>query len=169
MVVETTIRNEQAISIGMAEMVVNKNPSAPLACLGLGSCIAVCCFDPVAKIGGMVHVVLPNSEGKDGVQPTKYADRAVPLLIEEIRKLGGMKSRIVAKLVGGAQLTVAPGLNDMFKTGERNLEETEKALQAAGIRIVATDVGGSKGRTVYMYLDNGVVEVKIAGGISQVL
>jgi chemotaxis protein CheD len=153
----------------MAEMVVKKNPSDPLACLGLGSCIAVCCFDPVAKIGGIVHVVLPNSEGKDGVQPTKYADKAVPLLIEKIVKLGGMKSRIVAKLVGGAQLTVAPGLNDLFKTGERNLEETTKALKAEGIRIAATDVGGNKGRTVHMSLDTGTVEVKIAGGISQIL
>jgi chemotaxis protein CheD len=169
MVIETIARNEQAISIGMAEMVVKKSPSVPLACLGLGSCIAVCCFDSVAKIGGIVHVVLPNSEGKDGAQPTKYADKAVPLLIEKMVKMGSTQSRIVAKLVGGAQLTVAPGLNDMFKTGERNLEETKKALKAARIRIAATDVGGTKGRTIHMCLDTGAVEVKIAGGISQIL
>ena len=151
------------IVVGMAEIQVRRYPCATLSCLGLGSCIALCTYDPVSKVGGIVHIVLPNSESKANVTPTKYADTAVPFLLNEMAKQGGSRSRIIVKLVGGAQLSLAPGLDSVFKTGERNLKETEIALAKERIPVVATDVGGNKGRTIHFYLDTGKITIKSAG------
>jgi chemotaxis protein CheD len=153
----------ETIVVGMAEMQVKRYPHAVLSCLGLGSCIALCIYDPVNKMGGIVHIVLPNSENKQDISPTKYADTAVPSLLNEMIKQGGARSRFIVKLVGGAQLSLTPGLDSVFKTGERNLKETEAALAKERIPVAATDVGGNKGRTIHFFLDTGKIIVKSAG------
>lgn len=163
MTLATAPNDTDTIVVGMAEMHVRRYPCGPLACLGLGSCIALCAYDPTSKVGGVVHIVLPNSENKRDVAPTKYADTAVPALINEMIKHGGSRSRIIAKLVGGAQLSLAPGLDNMFKTGERNTRETEIALNKEKIPIVDADTGGNRGRTIHFHLETGEVLIKIAG------
>jgi chemotaxis protein CheD len=157
-------QKEETIVVGMGEIQVSRNHSTVLACLGLGCCIAVCAYDPVSKVGGMAHIVLPYSdrETKDG--SGKYANTAVPLLLQEMAKQGGARSRLIVKLVGGAQLPLTPGLDSAFKTGESNMAETEAALVREKIAIAAADTGGNKGRSVRMFLDTGKVIVKTKGG-----
>ena len=163
MTIAMATNDTDTIAVGMGEIQVRKYPCEILSCLGLGSCIALCAYDPQSKVGGVVHIVLPNSDNKADVVPTKYADTAVPFLLNEMAKQGGARSRIVVKLVGGAQLSLAPGLDSVFKTGERNLIETEKALVKEKIPVVAKDVGGNKGRTIHFFLDTGKISVKSAG------
>jgi len=138
------------VHVGMADLVVSKHP-ATLITLGLGSCIGLVIFDQVSKTAGMVHIMLPDSrDAKNIPKPGKFADTAVPLLLEELTKLGVNKAQLRAKMAGGAQMFSMPGKADnaIFAVGNRNVEATTKMLAAAGIKLVASDTGGSKGRSV---------------------
>jgi chemotaxis protein CheD len=166
---EPAAREQKQFVVGMGEIVVTASPDAVLSCIGLGSCIAVCAYDRLAKVGGMAHVVLPQYNGLPGSNYAKFADTAVPLLLEEMNKKGSVKSRLIVKIAGGAQMTVAPGLRDTFKTGERNLAQIMLVLQRKQIALAAADTGGNLGRTVRLYVDTGKVTVKTANGIAQEL
>lgn len=154
----------QPVHVGMADLVVSK-PPAVLVTLGLGSCIGLVVFDQVQKIVGMVHIMLPDSrEAKNIPKPGKFADTAVPLLLDELAKLGANKAQLRAKMAGGAQMFTMPGKESpMFSVGARNVEATTKMLTAAGIRIVASDTGGNKGRTVEFNTDTMKFTVKTLG------
>lgn len=154
---------EEIIVVGLGELAVSKDPSSVLTCLGLGSCIALCAYDPVSRVGGMVHIVLPQNNGTSDNSPAKYADTAVPLLIQEMSKINGLKSRLIIKIVGGAQMSLAPGLKGIFNTGERNVEMVISALNREHIAISASDIGGNKGRTVHLFPATGKVTVRSAG------
>jgi chemotaxis protein CheD len=148
--------------IGIAEMHADKAPTV-IVTLGLGSCVGVTLYDPTSKVGGMVHIMLPDSNGDPKGKPAKYADTAVPLLLEEVLKLGANKSKIVAKLAGGAQMLKFSRNNTANSIGTRNAEEAVKALKKANIKIVAQDTGGSYGRTIELDLENGKLLVKTVG------
>ncbi len=155
---------DQSIVLGLGELTVTNNPSAVLVCLGLGSCIAVSVYDPHAKVGGMAHIVLSSGSGLNGNSPAKYADTGIPLLLEDMRKKGAITSRMVVKIVGGAKMSTAPGLDSIFDIGEKNLLMTKTVLAEQSIRIVASDTGGHRGRTVRMSIDTGKVIVSSLGG-----
>jgi chemotaxis protein CheD len=129
--------------------------------LGLGSCIGVCAFDPQAGVAGLAHVVLPESAGHNA-SPGKFADTAVPLLIEEMVRLGASPTRIRVALVGGAQLFAFTGTGSRLEIGPRNALAVQAALEQKRISVVATDLGGSTGRTVHLFAD-GRVRVKTIG------
>ncbi len=148
--------------IGIAEMSASKAPDIIIT-LGLGSCVGVTLYDPTSKIGGMVHIMLPDSNGDPKGKPAKYADTAVPLLLENVLKLGAKKNKLVAKLAGGAQMLKFSRNNAANSIGARNAEEAKKALRKAGIRIVAEDTGGSYGRTIELNLETGKLLVKTVG------
>lgn len=166
---ETPASKAESVVVGMGEFIVSSSPEVILACIGLGSCIAVCVYDRIVKVGGMAHVVLPKCDGVSAINPGRYADTAVPHLLNEVVASGGTKSRLVVKIAGGAQMTQAPGLRDTFKTGERNLAEVSAALKRENISLAAADTGGNMGRTVKMYLDTGRVTAKTVGGIDREL
>jgi chemotaxis protein CheD len=148
----------------MADLVVSKHPAA-LITLGLGSCIGLVIYDQVSKTVGMVHIMLPDSrEAKNIPKPGKFADTAVPLLLEELAKLGVNKSQLRAKMAGGAQMFSIPGKDSaIFSVGARNVEATTKMLADAGIRVVASDTGGSKGRSVEFNTETMKFTVKTLG------
>ncbi len=155
---------EQTITVGIGEFCVADDPLTFLACFGLGSCISLCAYDPVSKVAGMAHIVLPESNHSGhGSDQAKYADVAVPVLIEEMRKRGAVKSRLIVKLVGGAQMIQSPGFESVLDMGARNLEMTKKALSSEGIRPQASDTGGNQGRSVWLSAGSGEVMVRTAG------
>ena len=169
MMVQMVQTKDGTMVAGLGEMKVSKDPTSILACLGLGSCVCVACYDPVSKVGGMAHVVLPDSDGRASSPSPKYADMAIPMLFEELQKNGALKTRTVIKLAGGAELSRAPGLDNAFKIGERNQEAVKLALSKEGVKVKAEELGGSKGRTVRMYVDTGRVVVTTAGTDSKEL
>ncbi len=154
----------QPIHVGMADLVVAKHP-ATLVTLGLGSCIGLVIYDQLSKTVGMVHIMLPDSrEAKNIPKPGKFADTAVPLLLEELAKLGVNKSQLRAKMAGGAQMFTMPGKDSaIFSVGARNVEATTKILAEAGIRVIASDTGGSKGRSVEFNTETMKFTVKTLG------
>ena len=166
---EVTASERELHVVGMGEILVTASPKAVLSCIGLGSCVAVCAYDSHAKVGGMAHIVLPQNHGLPGNNPAKFADTAMPLLFDEMIKKGGIKSRLIIKMAGGAQMTLAPGLRDTFKAGERNLAQILLVLQRENITLAAADTGGNVGRTVKMYIGTGQVTVKTAYGIAREL
>jgi chemotaxis protein CheD len=163
--VETQTQEGESIVLGMGEFAVTNSPDAVLSCIGLGSCIAICMYDNLAKVGGMAHVVLPRHDGSANVNLGRYANTAVPHLLKQVVKAGGARERLIIKVAGGAQMSVMAGLRDAFKTGEKNLAEVQIALEQERIKLAAADVGGNMGRTVKMYISTGKVIVKTVDGI----
>ena len=158
-----TVTSVTTIMVGLGEMKMSRDPEEVLACLGLGSCVAVSVFDRVAKVGAMAHVVLPKSREKSVDRAGRYADVAVPQLLRNISEAGGVDSRLEIFLVGGAQMSLAPGLGTAFKIGEDNVAAVHAALAAEGLKPKAVDTGGNKGRTMRLFIQSGKATVASAG------
>jgi chemotaxis protein CheD len=137
-----------------------------LTCIGLGSCIALCVYDPVAKVGGLAHMLLPSCKSKSDISgsPSKYIDTATPLLINRMLLKGAEKNNLIVKITGGARMLTVPGANNLLDIGQRNIEEVKASLSRERIPICGSDVGGGYGRTVQFYLDTGKVTVKSISG-----
>jgi chemotaxis protein CheD len=145
--------------VGIAQLATCRAPEQ-LACLGLGSCVAVILYDPVPKIGGIVHALLPKAPAKCTVEE-KYADAGTRKLVRELIARGAVKERLLAKLVGGAQMFANLNLS-ISDIGKANCAEARKALRELGIRVIAEDVEGHRGRSAYFNLENGKVLVETA-------
>ena len=145
--------------IGIAQYAVAKAPEK-LCCLGLGSCVAVFLYDSVPKIGGVVHALLPRAP-KCQSRDAKYADSGIRLLLDAVVAEGAERRRINAKLVGGAQMFTNLNLQ-MSDIGKQNVTQSRKTLSGLGIRVIAQEVEGSKGRSAYYHLEDGKVTVKTA-------
>lgn len=134
---------------------------ALIVTLGLGSCVACVLHDSVSGAGGLAHILLPSQTlAKDRSNPAKFPETAVPLLVQELLRLGAPRERLKARLVGGAAMFAnlsAPGVALM---GERNVQATREALMEARIPLVGEDTGAGYGRSVYLYLPSGRVEVR---------
>jgi chemotaxis protein CheD len=130
--------------------------------IGLGSCVAIALYDRETQTGGLAHILLPSQAmSRETSNPAKFPETIVPLMLEEMRALGGgPPARVRAKIVGGAsmfgQLVAGSGIN----VGERNIAATREVLAAAGVPIVAEDTGLDYGRSVYFHLDDGRLEVR---------
>jgi chemotaxis protein CheD len=151
--------SEQIYQVGIAELKVARG-SGKIVTLGLGSCVAICAFDSIYKIAGMVHVMLPSSQAKIEFNPAKFGDTAVPLLIKEMGNCGAQRGRIWLKIAGGAQMFNFSGNQNTINIGKRNVEAIETACLQMGLAISARLIGGNVGRSVYMDVETGDVEVK---------
>ncbi len=152
---------DQPIIVRVAELVVRQGP-AQLEALGLGSCVAVILHDPEARVGGLAHVLLPTAAvgERPDATPGRYAQSAVPALLEAVLAAGAARHRVVARLVGGATMfrnLTAPGL---IAIGERNTVAARRALDTLSLPLVAEAVGGDYGRSVRFDLAAGTVTVR---------
>lgn len=160
----------EIIKIGMADLGVAKPPSR-LRTTGLGSCVGVVLYDHIHKVAGMAHVMLPESSLAKGGELSvgKYADTAIPHLIQQMQKEGAASRNMIAKLAGGAQMFAFLGGNDMMRIGPRNVEACKMALQAAQIKIIAEDTGGNCGRTIEFDSSTGVLQIRTVNqGVKEV-
>jgi chemotaxis protein CheD len=149
------------VRVKVADYAVRRG-SDVIATIGLGSCVAIMLYDPATRVGGLAHILLPSmAMSRETSNPAKFPESIVPLMLDEMRKLGASQpTRISAKIVGGAsmfgQLINGTGIN----VGERNIAATKEALDVAGIPIVGEDTGLDYGRSVYFHLADGRVEVR---------
>lgn len=158
-----TVLTVQAVTVGLGEVKIATPASAEaLLALGLGSCVGVVLFDPLARVGGMAHVVLPEPPAGAPASP-KFATHAVPTLLERVLARGAVQERLVCKIAGGAQVLAANGLRDSFRIGERNVTAVQAALRRLGIVPRAADCGGTTGRSLRLSLSDGRVAVKRLG------
>jgi len=150
---------DQSVVIGIGDYRVG---SFPMATVGLGSCVALILHDSRKGIGGMAHIMLPESRG-DTARPAKFADTALLVVLEELEKVGSIRPYMTAKLVGGACMFAYSSAN--LNIGERNVEAIRTLLNSHRIRIEAEETGGRVGRSIiYRPSDKGRVTIKRADG-----
>lgn len=146
--------------IGIGELAVSGTAGLTITTHAVGSCIAVCIFDPVASVAGMLHFLLPesaiNPERADR-HPAVFADTGIPLLFQTAYDHGLVKQRAIVKLVGGAEMPQTNGA--WFNTGRRNLLAARHLLWRNGVFVAAQDVGGTDARTVHMSVEDGRLQV----------
>lgn len=153
----------EMIKVGMADLNVCTSPNA-LTTLGLGSCVGIVLYDPIRKIAGLVHVMLPDSTKIiNNENKAKFADTGIDALINEMIKIGADKRVLIAKIAGGAQMFAFSNNNEMMRIGERNVEATKLKLQQLGIAIKAEDTGANYGRTIEFYPETGILLIKSVG------
>lgn len=133
--------------------------------LGLGSCVGVAIRDPQSGIGGLVHVMLPDSrETSNNANRAKFADTGIEDLVDAIVKLGANRSKLVAKIAGGAQMfAFSATKSDMVRVGERNVASCKNKLKEMNIPILAADTGENYGRTVIFYPETGDYVIRAVG------
>lgn len=151
------------IQVGIADYKVAVSPNR-LITLGLGSCVGVALYDPTAKIGGLLHIMLPDSTQFSNVtKPAKFADLGIPIMIDDIRRYGGKSGRLTAKLAGGAQMFSGMDEKFVLNIGLRNSAMVKQILTKLGIRILAEELGGNRGRTMIFDTLTGQVTIRTIG------
>ena len=157
------------IKVGMADLNIAKSPDS-LTKLGLGSCIGLTLYDPVTKIGGLVHYMLPDSTKlKNNSNIAKFGDTGIRELYKKMIEKGASPTRMVAKIAGGAKMFEVSGLSSVGNVGERNAEEAKIILKELKVRLVAEDTGLNYGRTVVLNCENGEYLIKSVGKPQKVI
>jgi chemotaxis protein CheD len=151
------------IRVGIADLNVANSPNR-LITVGLGSCIGIALFDSKKKIGGLSHIMLPDSTQFNKItNENKFADLAIPALIEKMIELGASKRNIKAKIAGGASMFNFSDKSMIMDIGKRNGISVKKVLSELTINLVSEDIGGNKGRTMILDVANGNVSIRTVG------
>ncbi len=151
------------IQVGMADYKMATAPDK-LITAGLGSCIGICLYDKIVKLGSMTHIMLPDSsQARNASNEAKFADTGIIMAIREMEKKGAQVTRIQAKIAGGAQMFKFSGQSDIMKIGERNSAAVKENLQLHRIKLLSSDTGGNYGRTIIFDPGSGDLLVKTIG------
>ncbi len=148
-------------TVGVGELKVSNHINESIITHALGSCLGISVFDPVAHVGGLLHVMLPLSKAdkeKAKTRPAMYVDTGFALLLEEVYNLGAQKSNLQIIVAGGASMKRSES-DDYFKIGKRNFTVLRKLLWKNGFMIAKQDVGGHISRTMELFLRDGTVVV----------
>ncbi len=141
-------------------MAVSNNSQVILSTYALGSCIGLIAYDPAVKVGGILHLMLPESTispEKAARQPAMFADTGLPLFFRQLFGVKGDKSRLRLLVAGGASVIAG---TDPFRIGERNTRYTQDFLAQNGLTGVRSEIGGNINRTVHLELSTGKVTLK---------
>lgn len=148
----------------MGEYAASRDPQGRLTALGLGSCIGLALIDRRTGVAALAHIVLPSGAPLPDDPPVKYAPTGVPFLIGRIVALGGRRTRLQAVMVGGASMFAG---TSNLEVGQRNASAVREELERARIPIAAEATGGSRGRTVRVYVGEGRITSKVAGAVEE--
>ncbi|HNZ35631.1 MAG TPA: chemotaxis protein CheD [Syntrophales bacterium] len=155
--------------VGISDLKVSNNPADSMVTYALGSCIAVAVYDPAAKVGGLLHYMLPDSTldaEKARETPGMFADTGIPLLFKSCYGMGADKKRMVVKVAGGASILDE---SNFFRIGQKNIMAMRKLFWRNNILIDAEDTGKNFNRTVRLDVGTGRVFIKRAGGPMEAL
>jgi chemotaxis protein CheD len=148
------------ITVAIADYKIAKAPDILRTILG--SCIGICVYDPENGVGGLAHIMLPNQTA-EAVNLKKYAETAIPMMIEDMITEGADKKQIKAKITGGATMFKMASDSFIGAIGVNNTKRVREVLEENGIQIMAEDVGGDYGRTIDFYIKTGQVKIKSLG------
>ena len=154
---------EQKQIVSIATFAVSNNKSVTLAAYGLGSGIGVAIYDPVARVGGLLHAMLPNSgvdPGKALAHPGMFIDTGVPALFRAAYQLGADKHRVLIAVAGGGRILDTDGA---FDIGGQNASSLRELFLQHGLRIHAEQIGGVFNRTLCLQIKTGEIRVKNSG------
>ena len=153
----------KVIKVGMADLNVCVSPDS-ITTLGLGSCVGIAIRDPVTKIGGLAHVMLPDSSSiRNNTNIPKFADTGIEELVKQVVAKGANRGRLVAKIAGGAQMFAFQSKNEMVRVGERNVEATIKKLAQLKIHVLESDTAKNYLITVIFYPETGDFVIRAVG------
>jgi chemotaxis protein CheD len=155
----------QRLVVGVGDLTVSNNPAMTISTYALGSCVGIVAYDAGVRVGGLLHLMLPESTvspQKAVTQPAMFADTGLPLFFRSLFSLRADRSRVRLYVAGGANVLLTA--NDSFRIGERNIQATMDFLGRNGFRIVHSDVGGTVNRTVHLEMATGSVKVKTPVG-----
>lgn len=145
--------------VGVSDIKVSDDVQETIITYALGSCLGIVAYDPVAKVGGLLHAMLPLSKAdpeKANLKPAMYIDTGLAKLLKGVYNLGGKKSNLVLTVAGGASMK-QNGNDDYFKIGKRNFTTLRKLLWKNGFMISSQDIGGTKSRTMTLRMSDGLV------------
>lgn len=160
----------EIIKVGMADLKTCKAPDG-LITLGLGSCVGIAIRDPLTKIGGLAHIMLPDSKAimnNNGVKE-KFADTGIEELVQQMVALGANRNRLVAKIAGGATMFQLQGRSDIMKIGERNVLASINKLNELNIALLSQDTGENYGRTVTFFPETGEFHIRAIGRENKII
>ncbi|MDG5766760.1 chemotaxis protein CheD [Balneolales bacterium ANBcel1] len=149
------------IIVNVSDLKISDSPHEELITYALGSCLGVVIYDPVAMVGGMLHVMMPLSSAdpeKAKRNPAMYVDTGVFSLLQQCYDFGATKRNMRISVAGGASMKQSNG-NDYFKIGKRNFTVLRKMLWKNGLMIHAQDVGGNKSRTMLLRMSDGLITI----------
>jgi chemotaxis protein CheD len=156
------MENEQ-IKVGIADLNLVQCPGTIMT-IGLGSCIGIAIYDKILKIAGLAHIMLPDStQFKDVTQPLKFADLAIPILIQKMETYGCKRGNLTAKIAGGASMFSFSDKSMVSDIGGRNASSVKAVLLKENIPLISSEVGGNKGRTMILDSVDGKVTIKVVG------
>ncbi len=150
-------------TVGISDLYVSDNDADILITYSLGSCIGVTMYDPVAHVGALIHCMLPMSKlypEKSLNNPYMFVDTGITKMIQAVYDKGARSDRLIVRVAGGASLL---DKKRMFRVGERNYAVTRKILWKNNLLIASEEVGGSKSRTLSLYMENGITTIKNHG------
>jgi chemotaxis protein CheD len=158
---EKVMENTNIVEVQMADLQVVGGPPAVLVTRGLGSCLGITFYDPIKKMGAMAHSMLPDfDKARSKTNPHRFVNSSIHKMVEEFEKKGCPRTRIIAKLFGGAHMFSFINTDSVLNVGQKNIEMAVALLKELGIKVVGQEVGGTFGRTIEFNLDNGKVLVK---------
>jgi chemotaxis protein CheD len=155
----------ELLVVGISDYKLARHPGV-FVTYALGSCVGICIYDNKFKVGGLSHIMLPESgmfNNKSDMNRMKFADTAIADMVQEMAKLGADRRRLTAKIAGGAQMFEVQQGSLMGTIGDRNVSSVRDALRRLGIPVIAEDTGSNYGRTVYFDLDTGIMRVQSLG------
>ncbi len=154
---------KKSLVVGMGDMLSSNDASAQLVTYSLGSCVGVTIYDPVAKVGGMLHAMLPDSTinaERATARPNMFVDTGLPAMFHAVYALGGLKHRLIVKMAGGAEFLDE---KKIFNIGQRNIEAVRNMLARNGVKLEAHNTGGHESRTMRLDLTTGSVTLDLPG------
>lgn len=160
---------EHRVVIGLAELAVSNNPSAVLTTYSLGSCLGVAIYDPVVKVGGLMHAMLPDASidpVKAKAFPGMFVDTGLPELLRGAYRMRADPRRLRIYAVGGAQIMDD---NNVFNIGGRNTAALIEFLRRENLQLQAKELGGHANRTMYLSVGSGILKLKVSGLVNEIV
>ena len=152
---------QKQISVGIADMKLTRQQGV-LITYALGSCIGISFYDPMIKLGALLHIMLPEKTNAADANILKYADTGIQETLRKMAAFGGSKSRMVCKIAGGAKMFEMKGPGGLGNIGERNIQKVRSVLRAEGLRITGEDTGANYARTMLLDVSTGPVTIRTA-------
>ncbi len=156
------------ISVGIADMKITRQEGV-LITYALGSCIGISFYDPMIKLGALLHIMLPEKPAGGDTNVFKFADSGIAETLRKLYAFGAMKGRLVCKIAGGAKMFEMKGGGGLGNIGDRNAMTVKKVLMANGLRVSSADTGANYARTMLLDVQTGQVRIRSVGKPEKIL
>jgi chemotaxis protein CheD len=148
------------VIVGLGEIKLSQNPEDVLVAYGLGSCLGIGMYDPIARSAGLLHAVLPYHPDGHKEFTSRYVDSGIQAIVYEMEKLGADRTRLIIRMAGGANMLTIPGFTQSFNIGTRNVEAARAIIKTFDLRLASYEVGGTIGRTIRFYVNDGRMTIR---------